>query len=262
MTPGTNKTAPSLAELTMRFVNRPIDASAIESEADALGEVVPHEVSVGFRADPRLAWQEGLGVLDAFGLKGEMKAAAPAEWAGIVVRQDAAAAQPFALGNYPQRVRELATLLQTADLSKLLTAAESRPASPALRGWAAKQAATGSPANALLAAAVLRAAGDLEQAETTLNVLRAAAPASWQAAVRNEEAALLWQQGQFEKAAAIWDALDENPAVLFNRGLAALFLGRSAKARESLKKASVALPETGGWHHLAGLYLALAEMRN
>lgn len=260
MTPGLNKTAPSLAELTMRFVNRPIDAAALE--ADALGEVEPHEVSVGFRADPRLAWQEGLAALEVFGLRGELKAGAPTEWAGIVVRHDAAAAQPLALGGYPQRVRELATLLQAADLAKLLPAAESRPASPALRSWAAKQAATGAPANALLAAAVLRAAGDFEQAEAALNALRATAPAGWRSAVENEAAALLWQQGRFEKAAAVWDSLDENPAVLFNRGLTALFLGRTAKARESLKKAAAGLPETGGWHHLAGLYLALAEMRN
>jgi hypothetical protein len=49
--------------------------------------------------------------------------------------------------------------------------------------------------------------------------------------------------------------------VLFNRGMAALFLGQPAKARNWLARAADQLPETSGWHHLGRLYLALAEMR-
>ena len=59
---------PSIADLTARFLNRTDDAATLTSAAAALGEVEPHEVSVGFRADPRLAWQESLEVLTAFGL--------------------------------------------------------------------------------------------------------------------------------------------------------------------------------------------------
>ncbi len=44
-------------------------------------------------------------------------------------------------------------------------------------------------------------------------------------------------------------------------GMAALFLGQSAEARTSLGQAAAQLPEVGAWHHLARLYLALAEMR-
>ena len=108
----------------------------------------------------------------------------------------------------------------------------------------------------------LRAAGDFEQAESILNDLRKQVPHSHETALRNEEAALLWQRGKLEKAAEIWSQLPDSPAVLFNRGMAALFLGQSAVARECLKKAVAELPESGGWHHLGSLYLALAEMRS
>jgi hypothetical protein len=49
--------------------------------------------------------------------------------------------------------------------------------------------------------------------------------------------------------------------VWFNRGLAALFLNEANTARALLRQAAEKLPETGAWHHLARLYLALAEMR-
>jgi hypothetical protein len=48
---------------------------------------------------------------------------------------------------------------------------------------------------------------------------------------------------------------------LFNRGMAALFLGDAVAAREALTRATAMLPETGAWHHLGRLYLALAEAR-
>jgi hypothetical protein len=49
--------------------------------------------------------------------------------------------------------------------------------------------------------------------------------------------------------------------VLFNRGMAALFLGESADARAALSRAVALLPESSAWHHLARLYLTLAEAR-
>jgi tetratricopeptide (TPR) repeat protein len=250
---------PTLADLMLRFVNRPVDAASIEAEASALGEVEPHEVAVGFRTDPRLAWNEGLAALAAFGLK-DAKAAAPTEWAAIVVRHDPAACQPFALAGYPQRVRDLTALLQTRDLTRLRPSGESQEASAHLRSWAIKQVAKKEPALALLAAAVLRAAQDLEQAEATLNGLRGQLPAEFQALFGNEEAALLWQKGAADRAVAIWDKLPDSPTVFFNRGMAALFMGNVARARENLKKAIAQLPESHGWHHLASLYLALAEI--
>jgi hypothetical protein len=256
------KNPPSLADLMVRFVNRPVEAAAIEAEAGALGEVEPHEVAVGFRADPRLAWQEGLAVLDVFEMRETANSiSAPSEWAAVVVRQEAVATQPFALAAYPQRVRDLTGLLQATDLTKLRPSGENRPAAPALKNWVAKQTAKGTVSASLLAAAVLRAAHDFEQAETILNDLRAKVTAKEQTVFANEEATLFWQRGQIDKATAIWDRLPDGPAVLFNRGMAALFQNQTAKARDFLKRAVTLLPENDGWHHLGSLYLALAEMR-
>src|SRR5262245_41413869 len=60
---------PSLAALTADFLSRTEDAETLIAAADALGDVLPHEVSVGYRAEPRLAWQESLEVLSVFGQK-------------------------------------------------------------------------------------------------------------------------------------------------------------------------------------------------
>jgi predicted Zn-dependent protease len=86
-------------------------------------------------------------------------------------------------------------------------------------------------------------------------------PAAWRAAWTNETAALAWQRGRVEDAVRLWTALPESVPVLFNRGMAALFLSRPAEARASLAQAAAQLPEDSAWHHLARLYLALAEMR-
>jgi tetratricopeptide (TPR) repeat protein len=76
--------------------------------------------------------------------------------------------------------------------------------------------------------------------------------------VANEEAALLWQRGEHAEAARRWGQMPDSVPVLFNRGMAALFLGRPADARAALRQAVERLPEASGWHHLGRLYLALA----
>ena len=43
--------------------------------------------------------------------------------------------------------------------------------------------------------------------------------------------------------------------------LAELFLGRPTEARRHLQAAVAGLPETSAWHHLASLYLTLADIR-
>ena len=47
--------------------------------------------------------------------------------------------------------------------------------------------------------------------------------------------------------------------MLFNRGMASLFLGKFADARAALSEAVKQLPEGDGWHHLGRLYLTLAQ---
>jgi hypothetical protein len=48
--------------------------------------------------------------------------------------------------------------------------------------------------------------------------------------------------------------------VRFNLGMADLFLGKTKSARKTLEAVTAELPKTSAWHHLARLYLALAEM--
>jgi tetratricopeptide (TPR) repeat protein len=254
-------TPPSLAALTAGFLSRTEDAETLTAAADALGDVLPHEVSVGYRAEPRLAWQESLEVLAAFGKKAS-PIPAPADWGGLVARQDGVAALPFALANYPQRVRDLGTLLQANNLGDLLAGTgENTPVSTGLLKWGTRHVQTGELPHALIAAANYRAARDFDRAAETLAGLKATVGAEWQPVLANEEAALLWHRGEYAKAAEAWAKLPDSVPVRFNRGMAALFLGRPAEAREHLKAAVAGLAETSAWHHLASLYLTLAEMR-
>ena len=254
-------TPPTLAALTAGFLSRTDDAETLTAAADALGDVQPHEVSVGYRAEPRLAWQESMEVLAAFGVKAPV-IPAPGDWGGLVARQDGVAALPFALANYPQRVRDLGTLLQTTDLGDLLPeSVEATAVSGGLLKWGTTHVRAGELPHALIAAANYRAARDFDRAAETLAALKATVGAQWQAVLANEEAALLWHRGEYAAAADVWAGLPDSVPVRFNRGMAALFLGRPAEARGHLSAAVAGLSETSAWHHLASLYLTLTEMR-
>ncbi len=261
MTTRTPSTPPTLAALTAGFLSRTEDAETLTAAADALGDVQPHEVSVGYRAEPRLAWQESLEVLAAFGVKAA-PIPAPGDWGGLVARQDGVAALPFALANYPQRVRDIGTLLQTPNLGDLLPGdTESAPVSTGLLKWGTKHVDAGNLPHALIAAANYRAARDFDRATDTVTALKSTVAAEWQPVLANEEGALLWHRGEYARAADLWAALPDSIPVRFNRGMAALFLGRPSEARDHLKTAIDGLYEPSAWHHLARLYLTLAEMR-
>ncbi|MSR52014.1 MAG: hypothetical protein EXS09_01835 [Gemmataceae bacterium] len=250
---------PTIAELTAGFLRRTEDAETLIAAADALGDVEPHEVSVGYRAEPRLAWQESLEVLAAFGLKAD-PIPAPAEWGSLVARQEGLAALPFALANYPQRVRNLGTLIESGNLRDLLPkSATGAAVATGLLKWGTRHIQAGNLPHAIIAVANYRAAGDFERANDAYKNLSVAT--EWQAVVANEEAALLWQQGKHEQAAEAWANLPESVPVLFNRGMSALFLGRFDEAKSALSAAVAGLSEESAWHHLASLYLTLAQMR-
>jgi tetratricopeptide (TPR) repeat protein len=252
---------PTIAALTAGYLRRTEDAETLTAAADALGEVQPHEVTIGYRAEPRLAWQESLQVLTAFGRKAQ-SIPAPAEWGTLVARQDGVAALPFALANYPQRVRDLANLLTAGNLGDLLPkSTETTPLSSGLSTWGNKHAESGELPHILIVAATYRAARDFDKAQEILSGLKKSVGVEWQTIIANEEAALLWHRGDFAGATKVWFSLPDSPPVRFNRGMASLFLGRAAEAKTELAAAVAALPETGAWHHLASLYLSLAEMR-
>src|SRR5207244_10792645 len=110
----------------------------------------------------------------------------------------------------------------------------------------------------LRAAGALRRARQFDRAE---EVLRHKPADEWRAAWANEEAALAWHRGRAGDAAALWRDQPDSAPVLFNRGMAALFLGQRGEARGWLRGAADQLPEASAWHHLARLYLTLAEIR-
>ena len=100
-----------------------------------------------------------------------------------------------------------------------------------------------------------------DEFDEAADLLKGAPPAEWRAVHANEEAALAWHRGRADEAAALWQKQPESVPVLFNRGMAALFLGDAVTAHEALTRTAAALPETGAWHHLSRLYLALAAAR-
>lgn len=246
---------PSLEDLMVRFLANRSDASAGAVEQHE-GDVEPYEVAAGFRVDPRAAWTDANDTLTAARpehAKGTTTLSAlPTEWATLVAQPSAAFAVAMAAGNFPQRVKDLQPLLTKFEPKSLRPSGAQSPAAgfAGLRSWAAKQAKS----NPLMAAGIARALGDFDTAEQYLG---AAEPSAER---ENERAALLWHRGECEKALAVWNALAETPAVLFNRGMALLFLGKLPEARAALAKAVAVLPENHGWNSLARLYQTLAEI--
>ena len=107
--------------------------------------------------------------------------------------------------------------------------------------------------------AALRLAGEFERAAEFVRQHEDEVPAEWQAAWANETAALAWHRGDAEAALKLWSEQPDSVPVLFNRGMACLFLGRHAEAKAHLSQAIAQLPESSSWHHLGALYLALAQ---
>lgn len=251
----------SLSELLARYlggqINR-LEAGGLTPELG--GEVELHDAGPVQAVDPRLAWDEAVAALQASGTKASLPAAASVpDWRGLVAAQEPALDLAFCAGNFPQMVRNLNLLLQgaTADQSGKTRPFQSAP----LTTWA-QQSARKAVSQSLMAAGLLRLAQDFEGAGRLLAECEKTAPAEWKSACLNEQAAVAWHAGRREEAAALWAKADANHVPsLFNRGMAALFLGKPAEAVAPLRQAVARLPESGSWHHLARLYLTLAEMR-
>jgi tetratricopeptide (TPR) repeat protein len=234
---------PSLEDLMVRFLASRSDAAATAVEPGE-GDVEPHEVATGFRVDPWAAWKDATGELNAAAVP------LPPDWATLVNQPSSTFAVPMAVGNFPQRVRDLHPLLakfEPADLRPSNSQAP-MPGLSSLRSWIKKNAET----HPLVAAGLARLIGDYDTAERLLS--------SKDPEAANERAALLWQRGRCGEALSAWNTMPETPTVLFNRGMALLFHGKTPEAKSALTKAAATLPEASGWNALARLYLALAEI--
>jgi hypothetical protein len=241
---------PTIESLMVRFLaNRSDAASAVETGES---EVEPYEVAAGFRVDPRAAWLDATAHIASDtggGTQPPPVVQPPSEWAALVAQPAAAFALPMAAGHFPQRVKDLQPLLAKFDPKELRPSGTqaATPGFAGLRNWITKNGTN----NSLVAAGIARTLGDFDTAD---KLLAGAGGAS------NDRAATLWAKGQCVEALAEWDAMTETPAVLFNRGMARLFLGQLADAKTALQKATDTIPETSGWNALARLYLAVAEI--
>lgn len=253
---------PDLGQLLTKFLQRRgIEQPAVE----ATGEVVPFQAIAVLPVDPTTAFHEAVATAGYF-LKQtaaasfeEMKS--PSDWVALVRNQESTVAVPMCLGNFPQLLRDVGPLLSDRPRSELRSKGSASVTLPGLAEWGQKMAAKSRWAEALLAAGALRLAGQLDAASDLLLAVREAAPTSWQNLILNEQAALAWQRGEFGQAKQMWDShpAADNPVVLFNRGLAALFMDRPDEAAALLTRAADALPEDSSWHHLARMYVTAGQ---
>jgi tetratricopeptide (TPR) repeat protein len=249
----------SLPELLADFVRKQLAAHQQGLGLPEGGAVEPYDAGPAQPVEPRAAWDEAVAVLKLFS-PAVKKLEVPPEWGHLVAAQEPITALPCCAGNFPQLVRDVHTLLR----GNLDSAAQpaSRPISAeALLDWAGRTARSEKWPQVLLAVGSLRLAREFDRAEQVLQQRCPEVPAEWQAAWANEEAALLWHRGRRVEAAMAWRSQADSVPVLFNRGMAALFLGRSDEARVALRQAAEKMPENGAWHHLARLYLTLAESK-
>ncbi|MCI0462214.1 MAG: hypothetical protein L0Z62_35120 [Gemmataceae bacterium] len=254
---------PTPAELMARYLQRQTEAHASGlAVLDLSGEVTPFDAGPVQPIDPRPAWDEAQAAARVLGPTGNGRSwPPPPSWAQLVAGHEPAAALACSLGNFPQLVRNLQMLMQKPNLSELRQTPTQPIAAPGLEEWASQAIQKKQFPEALLAAGALRLARQFDQAAELLQKLETTAPAEWKAALANEKAALAWHRGQWDEARAQWQALPASAPVLFNRGMAALFSNQPREARAALAEAVAQLPESGAWHHLGRLYLALAEMR-
>jgi tetratricopeptide (TPR) repeat protein len=239
---------PTIDDLMVRFLANRSDAAASAVESGE-SEVEPYEVAAGFRVDPRAAWLDAVAPITTGGNAPPPAIQPPTEWPALVAQPAAAFAVPMAAGHFPQRVKDLQPLLAKFDPNELRPSGTqgATPGFPGLRSWIAKNAAK----HALVASGIARTLGDFDSADAILKDLNG---------TENNLAATLWARGNCVEALAQWDAMPATPAVLFNRGMARLFLGQIAEARPLLQQAIDTIPEASGWNALARLYLAVAEI--
>jgi hypothetical protein len=203
--------------------------------------------------DPHAAWAEVHHAAKLIGM-GSFPKELPSAWANHVFNRPTPVALPMCLGAFPQQVSDVARLILVVELGtehmprcqNALTESQTK---------SLQASALISDTQRLLAVGVARLAG----AYTTADALLQETACCWQTA--NELAANAWLAGRLEDAAAIWATLPENPVVMFNRGMADLILGRTETAIPALRTAIAGIDEHSGWHHLAQLYLTLAENR-
>jgi hypothetical protein len=251
---------PNLTDLLARYLEKQADAEAAGIAAFS-DEVTPYEVGPVQPLDPKLAWDETLAVLAFYGKSGHQRRQAPPQWSNLVAGHESIVAIACSAGNFPQLMRSFHQVLTQPNLAELLPVAGRPAPADELGPWAEGLAQKKQFPQMLLALGTLRLAKHYDEAERFAAAHDATIPAEWRAGWENEKAALAWHRGHCDAARQIWDALEPTTPVLFNRGMAALFANDSANAKKHLSAALAQLPASSAWHHLARLYLTLADLR-
>jgi hypothetical protein len=250
---------PKLTDLLARYLAKQEEAQAV-GIASFDGEVTPYEVGPVQPLDAKLAWDEAQAVLAFYHAEPAQRRQAPPQWAHLVANHESIVAVAFSVGNFPQLMRNFHAILTQPNLEMPPVAGRPTVASELLP-WVEQVAQKKVFPQMLLALGTLRLAKQFDAAEAFVRAQDADIPTAWRAAWENEKAALAWHSGQLETARKLWDTLEPSVPVLFNRGMAALFTGDLAAAKQHLTSASVQLPATSAWHHLCRLYLILGDLR-
>ena len=251
---------PNLTDLLARYLEKQADAQA-DGIATFDGEVMPYEVGPVQPLDPKLAWDEALAVLPFYSSMGVQRRQAPPHWSHLVAGHESIVAIAFCAGNFPQLMRNFHAILAQPNLAEFRPTV-GRPASAGdLAAWVDEVAKKKQYPQMLLALGALRLAKHFDAADAFIRAHDASIPAEWRTGWENEKAAVAWHSGRFDEARTIWDALEPIVPVLFNRGMAALFAGDVAAAKQHLNAVITKLPATSAWHHLGRLYLILCDLR-
>lgn len=243
---------PSLEELFARYLAN----TESPSPASRPGLVEPYDSGVSHPTDALLAWQGALASLAGLTQCDSLERFP--EWATLVQEHESCPAVAMAAGNYPQLMRDLPSLLQAENLADLLETPPIEHDLSSLSTWAARTGKQ-SFAGRVLAAGVLRLAGHFDEAKEFLRDGQKHSDRELPI-LQNERAALAWHSGDRESAIRTWATMPVSAASQFNLGMAKLF-EKPSDALPRLQAAIKMLVDEDPWRHLAGIYLALAEMR-
>jgi len=251
---------PDLNQLLASYLQKMTEAQAVGITAFD-SEVTPYEVGPVQPLDPKLAWDEAQAVLAYYSAEAPKRRQAPPQWSHVVVNHESLVAVAFSVGNFPQLVRNFHAILTQPNLSQMRPSAGRQAAAGELNAWVETVAQKKQYPQMLIGLGALRLAQHFDAADAYVRAHDAEIPTEWRAAWENEKAALAWHSGRHDEARASWDKLEPTVPVLFNRGMAALFAGDTATAKQHLTAAIAKLPNSSAWHHLGRLYLTLADLR-
>ncbi len=221
----------SVAQLVRRALQQMGHQHQHNLALPAQGAVEPHMAVDSLALEPELAWQATLEVLLS-PLRAQLTT--PPGWPAWMERLPATGWLVHAVGEFPQRLA-MESVLEGDLLSPALVDTPPLPHGK-------------SPADHLLAAALLRQAGQFAEASARLDRVTVL---DWADSVTNERAALAWQQGDCAAAKKLWESCAALPGILYNRALARCAAGQLDTARELFNRAAEAWPDTSPWHHLA-----------